>query len=402
MNTVQKIGTGLAAAALVCCAAYGFLIHTQASHFDQFAENPSRYLGENYKDVTVEVSNSSIFGREFVLNKGNVHFGGNISFGLKPHANMKMLATSSQPLFNEAIKSADPTLTVDLNYRFIPKVLEFASKPFSARDESAGTALDIGKVSLTALPDMASSSDGNLKFNSANAVFDIQNFALRLSPTEVIQSGSITGRLTSQGSESSNFSAALNGLSTVNGKDTIKIESVSFDIALTKKPSEITQISKIDLQNLSARISGLKSTIESANPQIETHIPNDPEMYDAVTNLLIGDEAAVSRDALERLGNSFLSGDVWLKLNIKTKAYQLDMSGDLRWLPDKPQFASLNLNLLGKEPQISALVQMFVPRKAYTCVDKNNFEARIVVNKSPDKITVLSNGMQIYTLKNPF
>ena len=78
MNTVQKIGTGLAAAALVCCAAYGFLIHTQASHFDQFAENPSRYLGENYKDVTVEVSNSSIFGREFVLNKGNVHFGGNI------------------------------------------------------------------------------------------------------------------------------------------------------------------------------------------------------------------------------------------------------------------------------------------------------------------------------------
>ncbi len=219
---------------------------------------------------------------------------------------------------------------------------------------------------------MASSSDGNLKFNSANAVFDIQNFALRLSPTEVIQSGSITGRLTSQGSESSNFSAALNGLSTVNGKDTIKIESVSFDIALTKKPSEITQISKIDLQNLSARISGLKSTIESANPQIETHIPNDPEMYDAVTNLLIGDEAAVSRDALERLGNSFLSGDVWLKLNptvIKTKAYQLDMSGDLRWLPDKPQLASLNLNLLGKEPQIGALVQMFVPRKAYTRVD---------------------------------
>ncbi|WP_304625219.1 hypothetical protein [uncultured Parasutterella sp.] len=405
MNTAQKIGTGVVAAALVCSAAYGFLIHTQASHFDQFAENPSRYLGENFKDVSVEISNSSIFGREFILNKGDVHFGGSVSFGLKPHANMKMLATSSQPLFNEAIKSADPTLTVDLNYRFIPKVLEFASKPFSARDESAGTALEIGKVSLKALPDMASSSDGNLKFNSANAVFDIQNFALRLSPTEVIQSGSITGRLTSQGSESSNFSAALNGLSTVNGKDTIKIESVSFDIALTKKPSEITQISKIDLQNLSARISGLKSTIESANPQIETHIPNDPEMYDAVTNLLIGDEAAVSRDALERLGNSFLSGDVWLKLNptvIKTKAYQLNMSGDLRWLPDKPQFASLNLNLLGKEPQIGALVQMFVPRKAYTRVDKNNFEARIVVNKSPDKITVLSNGMQIYTAHNPF
>ncbi|WP_304643979.1 hypothetical protein [uncultured Parasutterella sp.] len=78
------------------------------------------------------------------------------------------------------------------------------------------------------------------------------------------------------------------------------------------------------------------------------------------------------------------------------------MSGDLRWLPDKPQFASLNLNLLGKEPQIGALVQMFVPRKAYTRVDKNNFEARIVVNKSPDKITVLSNGMQIYTAHNPF
>lgn len=405
MNTAQKIGTGIAAVALVCCAAYGYLIHTQASHFDQFAENPSRYLGENFKDVTVEISNYSIFGREFILNKGDVHFGGSVSFGLKPHVNMKMLATSPEPLLNEAIKSADPALTVDLNYRFMPEVMNFASKPFSVKDESAGTALDIGKVSLKASPDVSNSSDGNLKVNSANAVFDIQNLALRLSPEDLIQTGSITGRLAVQGSESSNLSAALSQLSAVNGKDTVKIESVTFDIAVTKKPSEITQVSKIDLSNLSARINGLKSTIESANPQIETHLPNDPEMYEAVTNLLTGDEAAVSREALERLGQAFLSGSAWMKLNptvIKTKSYQLDMSGDLRWLPDKPQFASLNLNLLGKEPQVGALVQMFVPRKAYTRVDKNNFEAKIVVNKSPDKITVLSNGMQIYTAHNPF
>lgn len=405
MNTARKIGTGFAAVALACCAAYGYLIHTQASHFDQFAEKPSRYLGENFKDVTVEISNYSIFGREFILNKGDVHFGGSVSFGLKPHANMKMLATSPEPLLNEAIKSADPTLTVDLNYRFIPEVMNFSSKPFSVKDESAGTALDIGKVCLKASPDVSNSSDGHLKLNSANAVFDIQNLALRLSPEDLIQTGSITGSLTAQGTESSNFSAALSGISTVNGKDSIKIESVTFDIAVTKKSSEITQVSKIDLSNLSARINGLKSTIESANPQIETHLPNDPEMYEAVTNLLTGDEAAVSKEALERLGKAFLNGSAWLKLNptvIKTKSYQLDMSGDLRWLPDKPQFASLNLNLLGKEPQVGALVQMFVPRKAYTRVDKNNFEAKIVVNKSPDKITVLSNGMQIYTANNPF
>ena len=405
MNTAQKIGTGVVAAALVCSAAYGFLIHTQASHFDQFAENPSRYLGENFKDVSVEISNSSIFGREFILNKGDVHFGGSVSFGLKPHANMKMLATSPQPLLNEAIKSADPTLTVDLNYRFIPEVMNFTSKPFSVKNESAGTAVDIGKVSLKASPDVSSGPDGNLKLNSANAVFDVQSFALRLSPKDLFQTGSITGRLTSQGAESSNFSAALSQLSTVSGKDSTKIESLSLDISVTKKPSEIIQVSKIDLRNLSARFSGLKSTIESANPQIETHLPNDPEMYESVSNLLTGDEAAVSREALERLGKAFLSGSAWMKLNptvIKAKSFQLDLSGDLRWLPDNPQFASLNLSLLSKDPQVGALVPLFVPRKAYTRVDKDKFEAKIVANKSPDKISVLSNGMQIYTAHNPF
>lgn len=146
---MKKLVIGAAAVVVVVVAAYGALVWSQSSQFDEAVSGPNLRVEAHDYPLQVTIEKRSFFSRSLkvallthVGGEPLLYFGGPLTFGLQPHLELQALPDGVNKDLAALFAAAKPQFQADFSWAMQPAKLTFSSEQGSVKDDSSQ--LDFG------------------------------------------------------------------------------------------------------------------------------------------------------------------------------------------------------------------------------------------------------------------
>ena len=413
----SKIAAAVAICAAACACAYGGLVYYQGQKFQEYASDLSKYLGNEWKSVRVDIVDNGFFNKEFIVlnknadpkDKGIITLPGKVKFGWSPQSEVTIKGNAEE-VFAKVLESAQPVLKTNFNYRFIPQLITLSSS--AVETTINGETYKLGAIHSESIPKLVKQPDG---------AFLVEELDFRIS-TDLISMASESSNLALSNPElkllvkGGNFKSTAMAF-TSKGID-YRDSSIQFTFGRTQlsinqnqNNSEITESIQLSFDDL--KMGGLfKVGVDSWNTGLTAHFPPEPLLFTFLVQEAFGTDFCESMplicspkpvdeaEAEEILKTSILSGKTWAAVEpseIKVGKESLSFSGQLKKQPDSNVLGSVKFKLQTTSGGLGQFALMALPRNSYLSEGKGVYTTELVPTLTPDGNLVLTaNGVRLF------
>lgn len=399
MNSKITIGA-IAACAVIAVGGYCGFIKYQTSVFDEKAQQFSEYENKTTK-FHMETIGSTFTSRTVQITQeikdldAVISYIAETNFGWNPTTRIYSFKSGSVEL-NQLLEKLAPVMQVNFTKTFTQVSVSFDSK--AASDKTKDFSYQIGK--MTAHSDLSVQetknadlpyvlSDFKSQFTAEPGQLNGESWDLKIGRQDVESSGSYKGPV------HYNFAYSLGATAGNAGRTKISADHVKIETVMNQVENDSVQTLGLHLHDLKTKFEGVNFDIDQADVEGSLAWPKELSLQSAMMHLYAEDDlcketpqACMGFDGAGNLvtttEDDFIKaakeGKVSFKLlpsTIKNKDLTLTGSGSMVWNAEKKTFGDFTFNLKAENPNMLAMVAMFIPRGLFKQVSDKELESKI-------------------------